>query len=67
MAQKKKPKIQNIVAKFATQFNKSAVFADKTKYSRTEKHKTSQEVFVIFPNIRVLQKSPAGYISQIAV
>jgi hypothetical protein len=35
--------ILNPVAKFAHQFNKAQVFADKTKYQRRAKHK-KQEV-----------------------
>lgn len=29
---------QNPVAKFAMRFNKTAVFSDKTKYNRKQKH-----------------------------
>jgi len=36
---KNKPIIQNLVAKFARQFNKAKVFADKNQYSRKLKHK----------------------------
>jgi hypothetical protein len=42
---KKKPEIQNIVAKYANQFNKSAVFKDKTQYNRKEKHKKPDKGF----------------------
>ncbi len=31
--------IQNPVAKFARQFNKAQVFADKNQYRRNEKHR----------------------------
>ena len=44
---KKKPEIQNIVAKYAHQFNKAAVFKDKTQYNRKEKHKKPDKGFFI--------------------
>ena len=40
------PVIQNFVAKYARQFNKSAVFKDKTKYQRKAKHK-AKEPFIV--------------------
>ena len=44
---KKKPEIQNIVAKYAHQFNKAAVFKDKTQYNRKEKHKKPEKGFFL--------------------
>jgi hypothetical protein len=38
--------VQNPVAKFAHQFNKTLIFKVKTKYSRKAKHKT-EEAFPI--------------------
>jgi hypothetical protein len=41
MAKKKKKakSFKNIVAKFASEFNRSEVFRDKTKYRRKEKYR----------------------------
>jgi hypothetical protein len=36
------PIVQNLVAKFARQFNKAHVFADKTQYKRKDKHRASE-------------------------
>jgi hypothetical protein len=48
--------VQNPVAKFAHQFNKTLVFKDKTKYSRKAKHKT-EEAFPIALNDRVIREA----------
>lgn len=40
------PSLQNPVAKYAHQFNKSQVFKDKTKYQRKVKHK-AREPFIV--------------------
>ena len=37
MTDKKKPKINNLVAKHANKFNKSSIEEDKTKYKRKNK------------------------------
>lgn len=42
----KEPALQNPVAKYAHQFNKSQVFKDKTKYQRKTKHK-GREPFIM--------------------
>lgn len=39
MKKKKKPAINNLVAKHAREFNKAVVHADRTKYNRKEKHR----------------------------
>ncbi len=46
MQKRKKPmeskiSLNNPVAKFAYQFNKSSIFKDKTKYQRNAKHRES--------------------------
>ncbi len=45
--------IQNPVAKFARQFNKAQVFADKNQYRRNEKHR-QQEASPITLNLSVI-------------
>ena len=47
--------IQNPVAKFAHQFNKAHVFADKNQYQRNAKHR-KQEASLIAP-IRVIRET----------
>jgi len=36
---KAKPEILNLVAKYARDFNKAAVYVDRTKFKRNNKHK----------------------------
>ena len=45
--------VQNPVAKFAHQFNKAQVFADKSKYRRNAKHK-KQEASPMALMVRVI-------------
>lgn len=40
--------LQNPVAKFAHQFNKAHVFADKTQYRRNNKHRKQEASVSIF-------------------
>ncbi|MFI3189428.1 hypothetical protein BCS42_05860 [Crenothrix sp. D3] len=39
--------LQNPVAKFARQFNKACVFADKNQYRRTPKHRKQEASLII--------------------
>jgi len=48
------PVIQNFVAKYARQFNKAAVFKDKTKYQRKAKHK-AKEPFIVSLNKGIIK------------
>ena len=52
--------IKNPVAKFAHQFNKAQVFADKRKYQRKAKHK-GLEPFSISSHERIEKGSKAAH------
>jgi hypothetical protein len=47
--------MQNPVAKFAGQFNKSQIYRDKSKYTRKPKH-GKQEVFPVVFSIELPEK-----------
>jgi hypothetical protein len=43
--------LQNPVAKFARQFNKACVFADKNHYRRTAKHRKQEASLIILARV----------------
>ncbi len=57
MKKRKKPPlsvtavIQNPVAKFAHQFNKAAIFADKNHYCRNAKHRKQETSLIVLTRV----------------
>jgi hypothetical protein len=43
--------LQNPVAKYARQFNKACVFADKTQYRRNAKHRNQEASLIILARV----------------